>query len=185
MSAMAYLITSLTSVYSTVYSCAEQRKHQSSASLAFVWGIHRWPVNSPHKGPVTRKMFTFDDVMMKCSDLLSFQPRLFISHTHAFKAVTIYLHLKNARTDRCVASYLLLTQPQGENMASGKCQPFCSGLVHCQHIDISVSDLDIHTLRCQCPSVRCQDLALHVTVDAILDKTRPLKICHVGMYFER
>ena len=41
---------------------ADQRKHQSSASLAFVWGIHRWPVNSPHKGPV--KMFPFDDVIM-------------------------------------------------------------------------------------------------------------------------
>ena len=27
-------------------------------------GIHRWPVNSPHKGPVTRKMFPFDDVIM-------------------------------------------------------------------------------------------------------------------------
>ena len=39
-------------------------KHQSSASLAFVLGIHRWPVNSPHKGPVTRKMFPFDDVIM-------------------------------------------------------------------------------------------------------------------------
>ena len=42
---------------------ADQRKHQSSASLAFVLGIHRWPVNSPHKGPVTRKMFPFDDVI--------------------------------------------------------------------------------------------------------------------------
>ena len=41
------------------------KKHQNSASLAFVWGIHRWPVNSPHKWPVTRKMFPFDDVMMK------------------------------------------------------------------------------------------------------------------------
>ena len=40
-----------------------QRKHQSSASLAFVRGIHRWPVDSPHKGPVTRKMFPFDDVI--------------------------------------------------------------------------------------------------------------------------
>ena len=39
-------------------------KHRSSASLAFVRGIHRWPVNSPHKGPVTRKMFPFDDVIM-------------------------------------------------------------------------------------------------------------------------
>ena len=41
-----------------------RRKHQSSASLAFVWGIHRWPVNSPHKWPVTRKRFPFDDVIM-------------------------------------------------------------------------------------------------------------------------
>ena len=57
MSAMASQITSITIVYSTVYSGTEQRKHQSSASLAFVWGIHRWPVNSPHKWPVTRKMF--------------------------------------------------------------------------------------------------------------------------------
>ena len=46
------------------YSDADQRKHQSSASLAFVWGIDRGPVNSPHKWPVTRKMFPFDDVIM-------------------------------------------------------------------------------------------------------------------------
>ena len=46
------------------YSDADQRKHQSSASLAFVWGIHRGPVNSPHKWPVARKMFPFDDVIM-------------------------------------------------------------------------------------------------------------------------
>ena len=64
MSAMTSQITSLTIVYSTVYSGADQRKHQSSASLAFVRGIHRWPVNSPHKGPVTRKLFPFDDVIM-------------------------------------------------------------------------------------------------------------------------
>ena len=67
MGTMAYQITSLTIVYSTVYSGADQRKHQSSASLAFVWGIHRWPVNSPHKGPVTRKMFPFDDVITNFS----------------------------------------------------------------------------------------------------------------------
>ena len=58
MSAMASQITSITMVYSTVYSGADQRKHQSPASLAFV-GIHRWPVNSPHKGPVTRKVVPF------------------------------------------------------------------------------------------------------------------------------
>ena len=38
---------------------ADQKKHQSSASLVFVRGIHRWPMNSPHKRPVTRKMFPF------------------------------------------------------------------------------------------------------------------------------
>ena len=63
-SVMASQITSLTIVHSTVYSGADQWKHQSSASLALVRGIHRWPVNSPHKGPVTRKMFPLDDVIM-------------------------------------------------------------------------------------------------------------------------
>ena len=72
MSAMASQIISLAIVYSIAYSGADQRKHQSSASLAFVRGIHRWPVNSPHKGPVTRKMFPFDDVIMdsKCPDYM-------------------------------------------------------------------------------------------------------------------
>ena len=64
MNTMASQITSRTIVYSTVYSGADQRKHQSSASLAFVRVIHRGPVNSPHKRPVTRKMFPFDDVIM-------------------------------------------------------------------------------------------------------------------------
>ena len=63
MSAMASQITSHTIVYSIVYWGADQRKHQSSASLAFVWGIHRSPVNSPHKWPVMRKMFPFDDII--------------------------------------------------------------------------------------------------------------------------
>ena len=57
--AMASEITSLTIVYSTVYSDADQRKHQSSALLAFVRGIHRWPVH------VTGKMFLFDDVIVR------------------------------------------------------------------------------------------------------------------------
>ena len=64
MGAIASQITSLTIVYSTVYPDENQGKHQSSASLAFVRGIHRWPVNSPHKGPVMRKMLSFDDVIM-------------------------------------------------------------------------------------------------------------------------
>ena len=64
MDTMASEITSLTIVYSTIYSGANQRKLQSSASLAFVRGIHRWPMNSPHKWLVTRKMFQLDDVIM-------------------------------------------------------------------------------------------------------------------------
>ena len=64
MSAMVSQIAGASIVYSTVCSGSDQRKHQSSASLAFVRGIHRWPVNSSHKGPVTRKMFPFDDVIM-------------------------------------------------------------------------------------------------------------------------
>ena len=72
MSTMASQITSLTIGYSTVYSDVDQRKHQSSVSLAFVRGIHRGPVNSPHKWPVTRKMFPFDDVIMlwHCGQLI-------------------------------------------------------------------------------------------------------------------
>ena len=68
---MASQTTSLTIVYSTVCSGADQRKHQSSASLAFVRGIHRWTVSSLHTGPVTWKMFPFDDVIIN-AELLCF-----------------------------------------------------------------------------------------------------------------
>ena len=71
MTMLASQITSLTVVYSIVYSGVNQRKHQSSASLAFVREIHRGPVNFPYKWPVTRKMFPFDDVIM-----------MFRVHTH-------------------------------------------------------------------------------------------------------
>ena len=79
MGAIASQITSLTIAYSD----ADQRKHQSSASLAFVRGIHRWPVNSPHKWQVTRKMFPFDDVIMAIG--FSSATRLFLcwKNTHS------------------------------------------------------------------------------------------------------
>ena len=64
MGALMCRSSSLTTVYSTIYSSADQRKYQSSASLTFVMGIHRSPVNSPHKWPVSRKMFPLDDVIM-------------------------------------------------------------------------------------------------------------------------
>ena len=63
MGAMASQITSLTIVNSTVYTGAD-KKNQSSASLAFCAGIHRSPVNSPHKWPVTGKIFSFEDIIM-------------------------------------------------------------------------------------------------------------------------
>ena len=86
MGATAFQITSLTVVYSTVYSGTDQRNHQSSASLAFVRGIiHRWPVNSPHKWPVTRKMFAFDDVIMSHI----FEVYLLISHWGDNMIVTV------------------------------------------------------------------------------------------------
>ena len=65
MGAMASRITGVSIAYLNAYSGAYQRIHQSSASLAFVRGIHRWPVNSRLKWPVTRKMFPFDDGIMK------------------------------------------------------------------------------------------------------------------------
>ena len=69
---MASQITSLTIVHSTV--------QQSSASLAFVRGIHWSPVNSPHNGPVTRKMFPFDDVIMILSNIRTVIRYLYNKH---------------------------------------------------------------------------------------------------------
>ena len=65
MNKVASQITSVSIVCSTVSSDTYQRKHQRSASLAFVRGIHRWLVNSPHQRPITRKMHPFDDVIME------------------------------------------------------------------------------------------------------------------------
>ena len=61
---MASQITGVSIVYSTAGSSTDERKHQTSASLAFVRGIYRWSVNCPHKRQVTRKIFPFDDVIM-------------------------------------------------------------------------------------------------------------------------
>ena len=75
MGMMESQITSLTIVYSTLYSGTDQRKHQSSTSLAFVWGIHWWPVNSPQKWPVTGKIFPFDDIIMMWDNTATIQKK--------------------------------------------------------------------------------------------------------------
>ena len=80
MDVMTCQITSLTIVYSTVHSGADHGKHQSSASLAFARRIHRWPVNSPHKWPLTRKMCPFDDIIMVVAELVH-SSRIDLIHT--------------------------------------------------------------------------------------------------------
>ena len=93
MGTIASQITSLTIVYSTVYSGADQREHQSSASLAFAWGIHRGPVNSPHKWPVTRKMFPFDNVIMSNVLALMAVDEIYVCAIFLWIAVTIYINI--------------------------------------------------------------------------------------------
>ena len=88
MNAMASQITCVSIVCSTVCSGTDQRKHQSSASLAFVRGIHRWPVNSLHKEPVTRKMIPFDDVIMQ-----TWRPLCLLIHWY----ITVLGHWKAQR----------------------------------------------------------------------------------------
>ena len=86
MGAVVSQITSLTIVNATVYSGADQRKHQSSEPLAFVRGIHRGPVNILHNGPLTRKKFPFDEVNI-CN---SFQLRLKRGQMNALKEISMY-----------------------------------------------------------------------------------------------
>ena len=80
----------LTTVYSIVYSDADQRKYQSSASLAFVRGIHWGPLNSPHKWPITRKIFLFDDIIMISLDAL------YISNGYLYFTICKYHMTKTA-----------------------------------------------------------------------------------------
>ena len=108
---MASQITSLTTVYPSVYSGADNRKQQSSVSQAFVRGIHRWSVYSPHKGPVTQKMFPFDDVIM------SGQKTVFKIHSnpiiarsvsptydfyHTLVSIALYTKVYNKRPSHCI-----------------------------------------------------------------------------------
>ena len=83
---IASQITSLSIVYSTIYSDTDERKYLSSASLAFVRGIYRGPVNCPHKWPVTQKMFPFDDVIMASAVPVNFRTiRWFNTQSRGFK----------------------------------------------------------------------------------------------------
>ena len=103
MNAMASQITSLTIVYSTVYSCTDQRKHPSSTSLAFVRGIHRWPLNSPHKGSVIWKCFHLmtsscirgSYLCSICTSRLIIKPVKYQTQSLAQKALSIFVAIRN------------------------------------------------------------------------------------------
>ena len=86
MGSIASQITSPTIVYLIVYPDSGQRKHQNSALLAFVRGIHRGPVNSPHKWPVTRKMFPFDDVIMYPTKPVNLE----LTHAHMTTGISFH-----------------------------------------------------------------------------------------------
>ena len=105
----------------TVYSGADQRKHQSTASLALVRGIHRWRKNSPQKGPVTLTMFPFDDVIMTgkfiivirvlTGNLFNHAPGNVISKG----AIHLYLHpLKHNASNRWLSERLQYLQCNGD-----------------------------------------------------------------------
>ena len=86
MTTVASQITSLPVVYSIVYSGADQRKHQGSASMALCAGNSPNPVNSPHKEPVTRKMVPFDDVIMGTCRVMSGMISASTSHYHDYQS---------------------------------------------------------------------------------------------------
>ena len=122
MGAIASQSTSLTIVYSTVYSGAHQRKHQSSASLAFVRGIHRWPVNSPHKWPVTRKTFPFVDVIMNSCEA-NRKDLCAISISHKTSCCEISQSLEGTRS--CVKMFVSLCNL---TYISAAAQPTCQSI---------------------------------------------------------
>ena len=103
MSAMAPQITSVSIVCSSVCSGADQRKYQSSASLAFVRGIHWWPMNSPHKEPITRKMLPFDDAIMNLGYLSE-------AHRNLKSRDTLFVH------NICVSCPIVLTNVVSRNL---------------------------------------------------------------------
>ena len=127
MGAMASQITNIAIVYSTVNPGAAQRNHQSSASLAFVWGIHRWPVNSPHKWPVTQKMFPFDGVIMIMeiwihksgghAQCVFFSIEILNRHSDTFRCLLINLHISCQRQKTETSWYSL---NHGADISSNK-----------------------------------------------------------------
>ena len=164
MGAIASQITSLSIVYLMVYSGTDQRKHQSSALLAFVWGIHRWPVNSPHKWPVTRKCFHLMTsswaTILSRGDELTAVSLAQCRHDQAWSIAdhyttrnTIQCDLNKIQTFFLKISYL--------KMSPAKWQPLCSGfsVLNIEQHRFSMCQMKRTTLYCgnsnRQPSVEC------------------------------
>ena len=139
---IAFLINSLRSVYSTLYSDADQRKHQSSAWLAFVWGIHREPVNSPHKWPVTRKMFPFDDVIVIIGingGVLLHRPPLYWNRVRGINYNRLHVHYNNEEISKLIMSPLSVTgwlSPQRFSNAKNVSKSWCQHGYKCPCVEL-------------------------------------------------
>ena len=151
MDTIASQITSLTIVYSTVYSDADQGKHQSSASLAFVRGIHRGPVNYPHKWPVTRKMFPFDDVIMIPVRTWQFLfKRCNWTLSHDFRRVHLFDHVFQVH----VFIYSFIKQPRLYPVVKCSCSTICFTFLTVAII--SKCSYNAYNSTCNCRSVHWQ-----------------------------
>ena len=145
MGAMASQIASVTIVYSAVCPGVDQRKHQSSGSLAFVWGIHRWPVNSPHKWPVTQNIFPFYEVIMVVvgfdDDLSSLRCQAIV---WICEDVLLINHPKT-KFEGNRKQYISFKKMRLEKKSSAKWWPFCFGPSVVSDITSEITFLDSHT----------------------------------------
>ena len=137
MSAMASQIISFTSVYSTVYSGVDQRKHQSSVSLASM----RSPVSFPHKEPVMRKMFPFDDVIILLTAFVGYKLWEFLCPLLTGVAVLYILH-----TFHCLRRNMMISRCQNMDGANlgiwGKWKAYyvCLDWIFIMNVSISPND---------------------------------------------
>ena len=139
MSAMASQITSSSIVYSTVSSGADQRKHQSPAPLAFVSGIHRWPVNSPHKEPVTRNIFhliTSSWLLPSLQFIHPLSPTL--THPHAHSPVHYFSPIHS--TNRSLSLTHSFTHPVTHSFTPGL---LTHSLTHSLSIGVCEAQLEV------------------------------------------
>ena len=149
MGAIASQITSLTIVYSTIYWGSDQSKHQSSASLAFVRGIHRGPLNSPHKWPVTRKMFPFDDVIMVYFKLAAI---CYVLFGDLFSLTNLtFFYIYNKRNIKGIHSWSYST-----GLSFGCCKPFQFQPMETQLSNESCILIGWMTCCCQISLLQCQ-----------------------------